>query len=162
MRRNKVMKKLPINKQKGDLKTSDIDFISYLKTLKPEDWKRRVNNKWTVKDVVAHMVGWERGDPEAIYKAWKTKKPPWWMETDDYDDFNRENVENYKNYTPEQLINEWERWQNFLQREMDKVGEENLRSRPDLFGWLFEEGEGSHYEHHFKQIREVVEKHQEG
>ena len=41
---------------------SELDFVSYLKILKPEDWHKKVNDKWTVKDVVAHMIGWEKGD----------------------------------------------------------------------------------------------------
>lgn len=57
---------------------SDPDFIAFLKTLKPENWGKMATSKWTVKDVVAHMVGWERGDVEAIKTSWETKEQPWW------------------------------------------------------------------------------------
>ena len=135
-----------------------MDFISYLKTLQPEDWNKQVTDKWTVKDVVAHMVGWEKGDSDAIQKAWETKEKPWWLDTSDYDEFNRQNVKLYKDYTPEELIKEWEKCEKHNENEIERIGEDKLRSRPDLFRWLFEEGEDSHYNYHYKQIKEVLGK----
>src|SRR5271170_3412884 len=100
-----------------------IDFIAYLKTLKPEDWNKMATPKWSVRDVVAHMVGWEKRDPEIIRKTWKTKQLPWWMASQgEYDTFNAENVEFYKNYTPEELITEWEKWQRAVRTEIDRIG----------------------------------------
>ena len=140
-----------------------MDFISYLKTLKPEDWNKMATPKWTVKDVVAHMVGWERGDVEEIIRIWETKQPPWWKDNPNYDEFNAKWVEFYKNYTPEQLIAEWEMWQKKVSEEIKKIGYENIKSRPDLFDWLIEDGdnytlyeEGSHYKHHLKQIKKAL------
>ena len=52
------------------------DFISYLKTLKPEDWNKKVTDKWKVKDVVAHLIGWERDDTKIIRSIWETKESP--------------------------------------------------------------------------------------
>lgn len=134
-----------------------IDFIAYLKTLQPEDWDKKVNKNWTVKDVVAHMVGWEKGDVDVIRTAWETKQAPWFMNTDDYDEFNRKAVEYYKDYSSNELIEEWEKWQQRVQDEIDSIGEDNLRSRMDLFGWLFKTGDGSHYDEHYKQIKTTVE-----
>lgn len=135
-----------------------MDFIEYIKTLKPEDWEKQVTDKWTVRDVVAHMVGWEKGDPDAIAKAWETKQSPWWMTTDDYDQFNQENVEYYQDYTPDELIAEWEKWARHIDDEVNKIGEDKLRARPDLFGWVFDEGEDSHYNHHYRQIKKALER----
>lgn len=141
----------------------DPDFIAYLKTLKPEEWQVMVTPKWTVKDVVAHMVGWEKGDVEAIRSIWKTKQPAWWKGQDNFDDFNNQAVEFYKNYTPERLIAEWEMWQKKVGEEIDKIGYENIKSRPDLFDWLFEgiqdnrqDGNESHYKHHYNQIKKAL------
>src|SRR6185369_13130857 len=142
----------------------DPDFISYLKTLKPEDWNKMATSKWTVKDVVAHMVGWERGDVEAIKTSWETKQQPWWKIKPDDDAFNAKWVAYYKDYTPEQLITEWEMWQNRVGQEIDRIGYKNLQSRPDLFAWLFEgteddrgDGTESHYKHHYNQIKKAIE-----
>lgn len=84
----------------------ELDFISYLKTLKPEDWSKKATDKWTVKDVVAHMVGWEKAVTKIVKSVWETKQEPWFMETDNYDEFNAKMIEYYKNYSPNQLLDE--------------------------------------------------------
>ena len=99
-----------------------IDFIDYLKQLKVGDWSKMATEKWTVKDVVAHMVGWEKDSPGTIKKTWETRQTPWFMKIDDYDDFNRKVVEFYKNYTPNQLIEEFEKWQYRTKEEIDLIG----------------------------------------
>ncbi len=136
-----------------------LNFVSYLKTLKPEDWEKQATEKWTVKDVVAHMIGWEKIDPQVIWDTWHTKKRPWFYETDDFDAFNRKSVEFYRAYSPDQLIAEWEKLQALVQKEIDTIGEKNLRAEPRLFGWLFdqEEKEDGHYNIHFRQIQNAVE-----
>lgn len=107
-----------------------------------------------VRDVVAHLIGWEKGDPEAIRKAWETKEPPWWLKTRNYDEFNEKNVEYYRKYTPVQLIDGLEKYQKQVQEEIDRIGEDNLRAYPDFFGYLFDETDDSHYAHHYRQIVE--------
>lgn len=141
----------------------DSNFINYLKTLPSEDWSRMVTSRWSVKDVVAHMVGWEKGDAEVIREAWELKIKPWWLLTDNYDEFNAKSVEFYKDYTPEELIAEWQMWQDKVREEVERVGEENLRSHPDLFAWVFEgvdddrrDGTLSHYKHHYSQIKRTL------
>jgi len=144
---------------------SDVDFIAYLKTLKPADWDKMATAKWTVKDVVAHMVGWEKRDAEVLKIFWETKQRSPWMSTkEEWDEFNRKEVERYKNYAPRQLIEEWEMWQGKVAEEIEKIGYQNIKSRPDLFDWLIEdEGHytlgtgGSHYEHHYRQVKAAVE-----
>lgn len=142
----------------------DPNFITYLKTLKPADWQRMATSKWTVKDVVAHMVGWERGDVEAVTKSWETKTEPWWITNPGDDAYNEKWVEFYKNYTPEQLIAEWEMWQEKVRQVIEQIGKDNLKAKPEVYGWLFEgiedqrmDGRDSHYKHHYKQIREAIE-----
>lgn len=141
-----------------------LDFVSYLKTLKPEDWNKMATPKWRVKDVVAHMVGWEKRDAEVIKIFWETKKRKPWMSTrEEWDEFNRKEVERYKNYTPQELIEEWEMWQKKVSEEIDKIGYENIKAHPDLFDWVLEDEDhytlnegGSHYEHHYEQVKKAV------
>ena len=135
---------------------TETDFIIYLKTLKPEDWNKKVSKTWIVKDVVAHMIGWEKESANVIKQIWESKELPWFMTSEDYDDFNHKAVEFYKDYTPKDLIEEWEMWQEKTQKEIDHIGEDKLKAHPDLFGWLFEEGEGSHYRHHLSQIKKIL------
>ncbi len=134
----------------------ELKFVDYLKTLRPDDWYKMVTDKWTVKDVVAHMVGWEKEDVKVIPETWQTKQVPWFCKTDDYEEFNNKNIELYKDYTPEQLIAEWEKYQGLVDKEIAKIGLENLKKYPKVFGWLLEEGDGSHYELHYQEIKETV------
>jgi hypothetical protein len=99
-----------------------MDFIAYLKTLKPEDWHKKVDDGRTVKEVVAHMVGWEKEDTKIIRSAWATKKRPWFYETEDFDDFNKKSIEYYKDYEPAELISEWEKWQKKVKEEINRIG----------------------------------------
>lgn len=144
------------------------EFISFLKTLTHDDWGAQVTDMWTVKDVVAHMVGWEKRDAQIIPLIWSTKQLPQWMTTkEEYDAFNRVNVEQYAHLAPEDLLSEWEKWQSVVQTELETVGYEQLQSRPDLFGWLLEaRGESgnhpnddpkeNHYFHHYVQIKDTL------
>ena len=110
------------------------------------------------------MVGWERSDVEEIPKIWRTKRQPWFVKTKNYDEFNAKWVNFYKNYTPTQLVTEWEMWQNKVSEEIDRIGYQNIKSRPDLFDWLLEDEDikdlsrgNGHYAHHYRQIKRVVE-----
>lgn len=146
----------------------DIQFIKYLKTLPAEDWEKKVTADWDVKNVVAHMIGWDRGDVDAIKTICETKQPPsWklsgWGKADD-DAYNAKWIEYYKDYTPTELIIEWEKWQAEVRALVNFYGEENLRARSDLFDWLFEGVEDNrkdstpgHYKHHYNQLKQVLE-----
>jgi hypothetical protein len=134
------------------------DFIEFCKKLKLEDWNKKVTDKWTVRDVVAHMVGWEKEDAKIILEIWKNKEPPWFMRTESYDEFNQKALDFYKNFSGEELVKEWERLCIEVEKEIKKIGEEKMRDRPDLFEWLFYGGEDSHYNFHFKQIKNIVGK----
>lgn len=142
------------------------DFVTYLKSLTLEDWDKMVTPHWTVKDVIAHMVGWERRDAEIIRIFWETKKKSPWMETKtEWDEFNRKEVEKYKKYTPQQLLDEWEIWRKKVSEEIGAIGYQNIKSRPDLFDWLLEDeghytlnDDGTHYKHHHAQIKSALEK----
>ena len=133
-----------------------MDFISYCRGLKPEDWRKKVNEKWTVKDVVAHMVGWEKEVARVLLEAWRTGQKPWFIEAENYDEFNSKSVEGYTGYSPEDLLLEWESFQNRLNDLITEIGEENLRKLSG-FDWVFDGGEDGHYAHHLRQIKEVVE-----
>lgn len=136
-----------------------MDFISYLKTLKPVDWDKKVTDQWTVKDVVAHMVGWEKESVRVLKDFLKNGKGnPWFINTDGYDEFNAKLVKHYKNYSTRRLIQEWEKYMGEIEALIDRVGEKRLRGRKDM-QWLFEnteEGYQGHYSHHLKQIEKVV------
>lgn len=90
-----------------------MDFLSFCKTLRPEDWQKRVNKGWTVKDLVAHMVGWEKEVAIELPKAWAKGEKPWFLLADNYDDFNDFNSQSvavYRNFSNDELLAEWGKW----------------------------------------------------
>ncbi len=134
-----------------------MDILAFCRTLKTEDWGKKVNKNWSVKDVIAHLVGWEKEVALTLAKAWETKTKPWFFKTDNYDEFNAKSVAFYREYNPDLLIKEWENWQKNLDDEISKIGENNLRTHKD-FDWVFDvEGEDSHYSQHYRQIKKALE-----
>jgi hypothetical protein len=133
-----------------------MDLISYCKTLKPEDWQKKVNSKWTVKDVIAHMVGWEKAATEALAQCWLSKKSPWFLETSKYSEFNAKSVEHYKNYSPNELLAEWQIWQAEMDKQIKEIGEVKLRAAGSQWSWVFDEDENSHSLQHYLQIKKAL------
>jgi hypothetical protein len=137
------------------------DFLNYCQTLAPADWQKMVTSKWTVKDVVAHLLGWEREDPEIIQQAWATKTPPWFESTNERDDaFNQRAIDEFHDVPPDQLLAELARWQDKVEQTIQAIGEDELKKYPKIFRWLFEGPNGSrgnkHYQHHYGQIVKAV------
>lgn len=132
------------------------EFFRLLENLKDEEWDIKVDNEWAIKDVVAHLVGWEKECVQILEETWKTKEKPWFLKTDDYNEFNKKNAQEYENYSPKELLKEWKFWQNSLDEKIEKIGENNLRQNPELFEWVFDEGEDGHYLEHFNQIKKVL------
>ncbi len=138
--------------------SNDDDFYRLLESLTDNEWNTRVDDMWTVKNVVAHLVGWEEELSKLLPQIWKNQEKPWFTETNNWDELNEKSTDKFKGFTPRQLLDEWYKWQGKLMKEAEKIGENNMRSRPDLFGWWFEEGEESHYQTHYKQIRKALNK----
>ena len=72
------------------------EFVSYLRTLNEKDWQVMVTEKWSVKDIVSIMVGWEKDDIETLSHSWRTKQAPWYMETEEYEFFNGRSINYYR------------------------------------------------------------------
>lgn len=145
------------------------NFYTFLENLTDEQWDTKVDKNWTVRDVIAHLVGWEKECAIQTPIVYRTKQKPWFLKTNDYEKFNRKSIEEYKNFTLTELLQEWRKWQDKIQTEIDLIGEDKLKSQPKLFYWLFEDDSNkgtdafeeygeSHYSEHFKQIKAVLEK----
>ncbi|OGN01192.1 MAG: hypothetical protein A3I26_03725 [Candidatus Yanofskybacteria bacterium RIFCSPLOWO2_02_FULL_43_10] len=37
-----------------------MDIIKFFRSLNPDDWSKKVTERWTVKDVLSHLIGWDR------------------------------------------------------------------------------------------------------
>jgi len=132
-----------------------MDTISFFKSLKPGDWEKPVTRLWKVKDVLSHLVGWEREIAQELPKAWENSEDPWFMDTDNFNDFNAEIYEEYKNFSPAQLLAELKEWQDALSEEIERIGEDEIRNS-NYSEWVFDEGREPHFEHHINQVRQAL------
>ncbi|MBI4117132.1 MAG: ClbS/DfsB family four-helix bundle protein [Parcubacteria group bacterium] len=133
-----------------------MDILTFFKSLKESDWKVPVTKKWQVKDVLSHLIGWERECTRELVKVFETGNEPWFMLTDDYSEFNEKIYQEFKNHSPEALMSELKKWQIVLENSIQKIGENKIRQRPHM-DWVFDKGDEPHFEHHLKQIRETLE-----
>jgi hypothetical protein len=131
------------------------EFFELLENLQPEELDKKIGKR-TIKEVIAHLVGWEKEAFERLDETWRTKEKPWFLKTDNFDEFNEKSIENYKNFTPEQLLNEWKKWQKKLDDKIEEIGEDKLREDMELFDWVFDEGDENHYLEHLNQIKKVL------
>ncbi len=128
-------------------------FIEYLEKLEDKDWRVMVNSKWTVKDAVSHLVGWEDECAKVLKQSLKTEKKPWFLEDENYDEFNRKNIEKYKSYTPKELLEKWKHLAKVTEEVIKNAGgEERLLKEKE---WLFDD---SHYLEHWEQIKRALNK----
>lgn len=134
------------------------EFLTFLENLNPQDWNQKVTDKWTIRDMIIHLIGWEKEATKELPISYATHKEPWFMNNnnDDYAEFNAKNVQEYKDYSSKQLIEEWKKWQKALTDEINKIGIDKLKVGYDFFEWVFDEGESNHYLEHFKQIKEAL------
>ncbi|MCX6785073.1 MAG: hypothetical protein NTV81_04060 [Candidatus Komeilibacteria bacterium] len=56
-----------------------MDTINFFKNLKPSDWDVLATKKWRVKDVLAHLVGWEREVAKALVRVFEAEEKPWFV-----------------------------------------------------------------------------------
>jgi hypothetical protein len=129
-------------------------LIKFLNNLSEDKWAIKVNPRWTVKDVVAHLIGWAEEATKVIPVAMKSDEDPWFMNLKNYDEFNNKSVLKYGKLRPKELLNKIQKVDNALSKVIEKYGVENLKHRPG-FKWMFEENEESHSIHHLRQIRKV-------
>ncbi|NQS90058.1 ClbS/DfsB family four-helix bundle protein [Patescibacteria group bacterium] len=132
-----------------------MNILTFFKNLKESDWDMLVTKKWRVKDVLSHLVGWEREVAQELVKVFATGNGPWFMLTDNYAEFNQKIYQEFKNYSPETLLSELEKWQDELEKSIQEIGEDKIRRQPHT-DWVFDEGDEPHFEHHIKQIKVVL------
>ena len=134
-----------------------MNHIDYLKSLKPEDWLKRATIKWTVKDVLSHLVGWEREVATTFLKSRESKKIPWYLETEDYDEFNEKIQKEFADWSPEDLIKEWKKWEENLNSKIREVGEDIINIRRQNLSWMVDGKENNHTDWHINQIKKALE-----
>src|SRR3989344_447983 len=136
-----------------------MDIIKFFRSLNLEDWTQKVTDKWTVKDVLSHLVGWDREVVIELRKTFENGTEPWFMKTDDYTEFNEKIYSEFRDILPEELLSELEKWEKEWKNEIKNIGEDKIRQREHV-SWVFDEDEGdeSHFEHHINQVKKVLGK----
>lgn len=87
------------------------EFLVFLEDLDPKDWNQKVTGKWTIRDMIVHLIGWEKEATKELPVSYATRQRPWFMNNnDDYVKFNAKNVQEYKDHSFKQLIKEWKKW----------------------------------------------------
>ncbi len=134
-----------------------MDIINFFKSLKPEDWSKKVTEKWTVKDVLSHLVGWNREVVIELRNTFEKETEPWFMKVDDYTEFNEKIYNEFKDKSPGELLSEFEKWEKAWGNEIKNIGENKIRQRKNT-NWVFDEDEGGepHFEHHINQIKKAL------
>ncbi len=134
------------------------ELISYLTNLSIDEWKLKVSDEWSVKDIVSHLIGWNVEASKVLPTVWKTKETPWFLNTDDYEKFNRTYVEAHRQDSPQKVLRDFIESEEKFNQVIQEIGEGNLRKHIDKYDWVFDEGEDSHYLEHLSQIKAAVQK----
>lgn len=131
------------------------EFTEFLASLSELQWQAKVNDDWTVKDVIAHLIGWAYEVADALPTVWETGEEPWFCRTSDYDEFNERNVLRYKSLSPGETLAEYIRSEEMVKAAVDGIGESTLREC-GKYGWVFDEGQNSHWMNHYRQITKAL------
>ncbi len=132
------------------------ELISYLKKLSIDQWNLKVSEEWTVKDIVSHLIGWNIEAGKELPIVWKSGKTPWFLNTDDYEEFNRKYVEVHRTDSSDKVLRDFIESEEKFNKEIQKIGENNLRNQIDKYYWVFDEGNDNHYLEHLNQIKAAV------
>lgn len=133
-------------------------FVQSLKELDEEKWNSPIaEGKWTVRDVIAHMMLWDKYFlEEAIQKI--TNHQPLTAKHLDFDEFNRKAVDYAKEQGQQEIIDAAIQYRNELLRQLDSISEEDFaKEHKDGDGNPFSAyyyliGFIPHDQHHMEQL----------
>ena len=97
------------NKEIIDYRKMANELAKFLSRLSDKEWQVKVTDKWNVREVLAHIVGWEKENVKVLSDFLKKGKKDPWHQNEDYEQFNDGEVEFYKNYSSKELLKEWEK-----------------------------------------------------
>ena len=131
-------------------------ILTFCEKLQPSDWQKMATETRTVKGVLAHLVGWQREVSIELLKSMKPGESPWFVFVEDYDDFNAKIDTEFNAVPPEGLLREFRKWDAELDRQIQSIGIEKLRERPEA-EWVLDKGDDSHFLEHFNQMKKAVD-----
>ena len=120
--------------------------------LEPELRERKeVFGRWSAKDIVSHIIGWEW---EVAHRFRMFLAAPVGDIPYDIDFFNNQAVTSREHLTWEQVMDELEAAQKELKRVNGEIGRENLATESRFREWT--EILVNHYEHHTAQLQQPI------
>ncbi len=132
------------------------EILQFCDELQPSDWQKMATSTKTVKDVLAHLVGWQREVATEFEKSIRGQEP-WFISVSNYDDFNDRIDKEFKTISAKDLLKEFRKWDDTLERRISELGEDMLRRRKEA-EWVFDEGDDGHFLEHFNQIKRATNK----
>ena len=108
---------------------SNDEIINFCQNLEKSDWAKMAKKTQTVKDIFAHLVGWQRECVLELRKTWNSGKQPWFVLTSEYDDFNLKIRNEFDVFQPDNLLQEFKKWDRALEQMIIEIGEDKLRSK---------------------------------
>lgn len=106
--------------------TEFIPFVQSLRSLAEEKWNSQIaEGKWTVRDVITHMMLWDKYFlEEAIQKI--TSHQPITAKHLDFDEFNKKAVDYAKDKKQQEIIDASIHYRNELLRQLDSISEDDF------------------------------------
>jgi len=132
------------------------EFIEFLQNLTPEQWMTKVTDKWTVKDVISHLIGWNIDASSELKNMWETGRDVWFLTRENYGEFNEKYVTLFEKLTPGEVLKKWVESEDEFNKIVGQIGEENLRKDNEKYYWVFDEGEDNHYLEHLNQLKKAI------
>lgn len=122
------------------------ELFRALTGLTSSDLGQMIDDNWTVKDVVAHIVAWDSNaiDNAGFLIRGETKK----VRTHDEDDFNRAAVGKYKDFSDEVVVGELHRVTDEVTDFLRTVDEGELFKDRVVNGGSITASKGFRYAHH--------------
>ena len=136
-------------KSRDKLSSVSSEFLEVVKNLDPNDSEQPgVCGHWSPKDVVSHIIGWER---ETVKQFDLFLKGTPTNIKYDIDSFNQNSVESRKHLSWNDVIEELTSAQRELRQINDTIVEENIMTEKRFLLWA--NTLIRHYRHHMSQLK---------
>ncbi|HEY7356462.1 MAG TPA: maleylpyruvate isomerase N-terminal domain-containing protein [Ktedonobacterales bacterium] len=128
------------------------DFLETCAHLDPGLYEAgTVDGQWSVRDVVAHLTGW---DHEATERFWRFLAGPTDDVTYDNDEFNARSVAARQHFSYQQAIKELRSVHRGLEEAIAAVQPEDVEAESRYAEWLA--ALSKHYEEHTARLKSIV------
>jgi hypothetical protein len=135
----------------GGLRAARKKILDAVRSLSPAQQDEVFLGEWSVKDLLAHLVGWDYTNQEAVGEILAGQKPSFWAHYDrDWRSYNAQLVAEYRRESFAEMVAAVERSHRALIEYLEKIpADEYLKRKP--IGTLLRV-EASDEEEHHRQI----------